>query len=465
MVSLVERFDYGDPAVTQSIENYRANAWKRLRAAATGSDLSVINHLAKHNAAAVLGTVLAYNTVSLPTSDAFAASAMFTFGSQQHSSVGVVLGLLGRRTGVAAGDATSVDLFATVYEDSAPTSKVFLAIGGGGTVGAALPRLTIVDVTDRIFKRDDAPTTETRYLTAQQLRIRVEPTQGGALVRAYVNTDDDSDPSAQLVVQYEPNTDYGITWNTKGYWFFGVTGSASGPAADQAFVLEMSAEDVAVETVSSFLRDRPRMLDLIQLTNMRFSGSARSTGVVADKVRQSLVDAQNELLDRCGGKAFFIRNTESLTFESSGISGIVLAPSNVARIHSVYDASQNELPFSVVGQQNGKLMIQFGAAAGSAFLVDYEHKIPPFHDDDDRTVIPARNREALVLTAALKLAGDDSNPQHFQVLAAQAERAVQGLLQSCNRFEQQRQPALRIKRGRLNTIPGTRVGPFGAIWP
>lgn len=466
MASLTERFDFGDPAVGQSIEGYRSSAWKRLRAAATSSDLTVSDHLAKHNAAAVLGTVLGYNQTTLPTSDAFAASAMFTFGSMPAPSVGVAIGLLGRRTGVAAGDGTSVDLFVTVYEDTAPTSKVFLAIGSGGTIASGLPRLAVADITDRIFTREDSPSTFTRYLVAQQLRMRVDPQQGGVLIRAYVNNDDDSKPDLQLVVKQEPNTDYAITWNSKGYWFFGVTGAAGvGPAADQALVLEFSAEDLTVETVSSFFRDRPTMLDLIGRTKAKFSGSSRSTGTVAENIRLALIDAQNELLDRCGGKAFFLRNVGSLTFEASGTAGIVLAPSHVARIHLVLDSSQRELPFAVIGQQGGRLLVQFGVAAGAAFLTEYELRVPPFEGDEDRTVIPSRNSEALVLTAALKLATDDSNPQHYQMLAAQAERATLGLLQACNRFEQQRQPALRLKRGRVGNLPGTRIGPFGAIWP
>lgn len=294
----------------------------------------------------------------------------------------------------------------------------------------------------------------------QDIRMTVtNVANGGVRLRAYVNNYDDADPDLDF-------TDYGKdtatsaylqTQESAGQWMFAFSGAG-------AVVEEFSASDYyEIEAATEF---SGRTLAQLRTAVRNVVDRSTQTNFPSATIDQYINDAHEEFFAELGDHALFMRREETMTLTTDGTRRVFM-PANVDRIEAIVD-STNSTPVAFWardmtsdGRQTIELDMWNGSGVSSA-IVSYFARFEPLVADTDRTPVPRRYDEAIVVAAAVRMAETYDNQGLVVILQARLARVLGLVKKSMSRLMRQTFARMHVPpthfRNRRTRVPWWQLG-------
>jgi len=296
-------------------------------------------------------------------------------------------------------------------------ATILFGVGGVRTLGIykhtygvlfGLAQQTIVATKDVATKtlKNDAGTTDLSVI--QELRVIINEEVYGLRIRAYLNNDDDFAPD----LEWKEQRDYAIISANNYYsWVFGF-GSA---ALRTLYLLSFEAQDLDFKKIDTLRRDRLTLAQIVERARLRYEGSSRETDFDLALSKQFANDAQDDIINRLGDLAEFIRTRETISVTIDG-NGYFTMPNYAERVLRLSTPDGKNVSWKQIGYTTeGSLLmaagdIQTGYAASSGdYVMDYETRWERMDSDTDVCVIPRRFQEVLVLGVCYRMAQFDTS--------------------------------------------------------
>lgn len=299
----------------------------------------------------------------------------------------------------------------------------------------------------------------------QEIRLTVTTTPDDVVrCRIYLNNDDDDNPTIDYVDRGRDfYTQNGFAFLppilVAGYWSILLGWDSTGVSGHTGVALStVSATDnFAVEEENPYAgRTLAQLREAVERTVNR----STATNFSGTTVNAFLNDAQEQLLAELGDLAIFARRTEQMTLYSDSLYRTYM-PRHVDKVEHIWDGNGNSRRWWLRDYaDDGVLVIQLEQVPGDGgadYVVSYFKRYAPMLTDTDRTIIPRRLDEALVIGAALRVAEHDSDQTWYASLLNRWRMAVHDAKVHMNR--QLRMTKGKMYARRVSTNPWTRYAP------
>jgi hypothetical protein len=295
----------------------------------------------------------------------------------------------------------------------------------------------------------------------QAIKLTITDTPEGVRLRAYVNSDDDDSPVLDVT---DRGRDFYLANSTpflppcRAAGYFGVMlgadatvlGQHNGPLLDSF----EGKDQTKIEQDNPYAgRTLAQLRDAVRLV------IGPSTNIQNPLLNQLIQDAHEDFLRELGDMALFARRRELMTLTTDA-GYCVYFPHTVDRVDDIDDGlGPKLLPRGGFYTDEGRVALRFEHPVDGAYYVSYYRRQEPLIDDDDRTIVPRRLDESIVLGAAMRVHERDQDATRFGTLRVLWQRAVQTAKQHMHR--QMRQHNTRL-RPRVAIQGG--ITDRGAIW-
>lgn len=292
--------------------------------------------------------------------------------------------------------------------------------------------LTTADVSTKTLK-NDAGTSDLSVI--QELRVIINEEVYGLRIRAYLNNGDDYAPD----LEWKEQRDYAIVSANNYYsWLFGF-----GQAGLRTLnLLSFEAQDLDFKKIDTLRRDCLTRKQIVDRAKLRYEGSSSETDFDEVLAQEFTNDAQDDIINRLGDLAEFIRSRETISVTVDG-NGYFTMPNYVERPIRIMSIDNKEVFWKEVGYTSeGSLLMavadaQTGNAASSGtYIMDYETRWERMDKDSDLCVVPRRFQEAIVLGVCLRMAQFDTSvsPEQYRLHKAAYEEKLLNIKRIMNQL-------------------------------
>lgn len=359
---------------------------------AGGTDLQITNGFVQTDGA---GSSQAWHSNKIPKSTEQEIRA-FVAGIAGDASYVMILGRLDSTLDAAG--FTPIGGYGLKYEWSSSAVRTIRLIRfprNGSATGDILKSVNVTPLLDETSGTDDA--------VRQEIRLTITEEANGVRLRAFVNEEDDENPTLTYLDQGGGNADLNeLTIKEPGLWGFEINDVAGGTT----FLESISAIDKYIVPVkdSNIGRTLAQLRADLKVEVSR-GGQTSLDDTFYDR---ALTYAQQEVMRRLGRLAIFNFRREKITMTASADDPLLIElPTFIEYVeHMEIHPKGLSLQFAMIGPNstNTAWIIRMSEnVSGQDVWVTYYKKITELLNDDDRCSVPRMHDEVLIMCAAKKI--------------------------------------------------------------
>jgi len=396
--------------------------------------------------------VVATQTTTVPTTHNQEISVLFASSTEEEGgrNYSITCGTFTDGTGASWG----VGARFTYGASGLRTLDIIADSGGGVVFGGSPASFLTKDVTSLTETADVAGSGVTDLLVLQEMRFIVTTIEGGMRLRAYINEDDDDQPTLEYRDYRDPHE---YTGSTFGSWYF-----AFGDSFARALKLsEVHARDYEEKIPEAIqLGDRHSLSEIRANVLTRVDGSSVGTDRASDTafMNELINSTVEEIIDEVGDVALFMQPVEEMTLTVDA-DRVATLPAYVDRVFTIVEIDKEfSTPWHFLGyttDETVQVIFEKGYDATSGrHRVHYQMKYQRMDADDDLCIIPRRFTEAVVYGTILRIAEYDTNDSLHQQTLLRYQQKLKQIKQAMNRV-------LRTSKGQLRARRRVVHIPFG----